>query len=519
MKRLLLMLLLVFLVLPIVVRADDYYYTTNSSKITITHYIGSGGVVTIPATINGLPVVSIGTNAFASCSSLTSINISGNVTLVDNQAFAGCANLTNVIIGNSVTNIGYQAFAFCTSLPGVMTGNSVSSIGDGAFHSCNHLTNVIIPNSVTSIRSNTFYNCTSLANVTIGNSVASIGVEAFQNCSGLTNVTIPGSVTTIGDRAFYSCASLGSITILGNVASIGDWAFYSCTSLSGVYFTGNAPVLVGTNVFFKDGTTVVYYYPWKSGWTSSLGGRPTAIWQDIPDFIYAYNGTITISRYIGSGGAVFIPDLIHGIQVTNIGSNSCDHCTNLTSVTIPSSVTGIGAAAFRDCSSLASIVIPSSVTSIRSNTFYDCTSLTNVTIPSSVLTIEDNAFGSCTNLSGVYFTGNAPVLGGVNVFSNDNSAIVFYLFGTTGWAATFGGRPTELLNPQVTSTNFGSWTNQFGFNITGVSNLVIVVESCTNLSNSVWFPEATNILTGGSSYFSDPQWTNHPCRFYRLRML
>jgi len=30
-------------------------------------------------------------------------------------------------------------------------------------------------------------------------------------------------------------------------------------------------------------------------------------------------------------------------------------------------------------------------------------------------------------------------------------------------------------------------------------------------------PLATNTFTGGSSYFSDPQWTNYPARFYRLR--
>jgi hypothetical protein len=47
--------------------------------------------------------------------------------------------------------------------------------------------------------------------------------------------------------------------------------------------------------------------------------------------------------------------------------------------------------------------------------------------------------------------------------------------------------------------------------------LVIVVEACTNLANPIWLSLSTNILTGDSSYFSDPQWTNYPGRFYRLR--
>jgi hypothetical protein len=45
----------------------------------------------------------------------------------------------------------------------------------------------------------------------------------------------------------------------------------------------------------------------------------------------------------------------------------------------------------------------------------------------------------------------------------------------------------------------------------------VVVEACTNLANPDWQPVQTNLLATGSVYFSDPQWTNYPGRFYRLR--
>jgi hypothetical protein len=67
--------------------------------------------------------------------------------------------------------------------------------------------------------------------------------------------------------------------------------------------------------------------------------------------------------------------------------------------------------------------------------------------------------------------------------------------------------------------SFGVQTNRFGFTITGTSNLVIVVEACTNLANPAWSPAGTNTLIDGSSYFSDPHWTNYPARFYRLHSL
>jgi hypothetical protein len=105
------------------------------------------------------------------------------------------------------------------------------------------------------------------------------------------------------------------------------------------------------------------------------------------------------------------------------------------------------------------------------------------------------------------------------VFLYDDNVTVYYLPGATGWTEFFATYPAVLLNPQVQTgdASFGVRTNQFGFNITGASGLTLVVEACTNLANPIWFPVETNTFTGDSSYFSDPQWTNYPNRFYRFR--
>jgi hypothetical protein len=178
------------------------------------------------------------------------------------------------------------------------------------------------------------------------------------------------------------------------------------------------------------------------------------------------------------------------------------------SYTIPTGVTSLGIDAFGSCISLTNITIPNSVTSIGSEAFWACSSLSSITIPNSVTSIGGWAFYGCGGLKGVYFQGNPPSLGSY-AFSGANNSTVYYLPGITGW------------NPQVQTSgaSFGVRTNQFGFNITGNSNLGIVVEACTNLANPVWSKVGTNTLTGGSSYFSDPQWTNYSRRFYRLRGL
>jgi hypothetical protein len=59
-------------------------------------------------------------------------------------------------------------------------------------------------------------------------------------------------------------------------------------------------------------------------------------------------------------------------------------------------------------------------------------------------------------------------------------------------------------------------SNQFGFTITGDTNLIVVVEASDSLTSPAWVPKGTNTLASGPAFFSDPEWWK-PSRFYRLR--
>ena len=220
------------------VSGDYKYETLNDGTVEITRYNGSATNLTIPSTIKGKKVTSIGYNAFWYCSSLTSVTIPNSVTSIGDSAFADCSSLKSVTIPNSVTSIGNGAFEFCYSLTSVTISNSVTSIGNYAFENCSSLTSVTIPNSVTSIGNYAFEHCSSLTSITIPNSVTSIGYSAFNGCDSLTSVTIPNGVTSIGNSAFEFCYRLTSVTIPNSVTSIGDSAFNGCISLKDVYYTG-----------------------------------------------------------------------------------------------------------------------------------------------------------------------------------------------------------------------------------------------------------------------------------------
>jgi hypothetical protein len=162
----------------------------------------------------------------------------------------------------------------------------------------------------------------------------------------------------------------------------------------------------------------------------------------------------------------------------------------------------------------------------RDYAFDNCGDLITITIGSGVTSIGDGAFEFCNSLTGVYFQGNAPADIALNAFGidDDYSAVAYYMPGTAGWdwfsnnvlPAKFWFLPYPLIIGN--GPNFGVQSNTFGFVISWATNASVVVEACTNLANPVWTPLQTISLTNGSGYFSDPQWTNYPSRFYSLQM-
>ncbi len=562
----------------------DYSYTTQPQitppygTVTITSYTGPGGAVTIPGTINDMPVVVINGGAFYYRANITSIVIPDSVTAVSETGFMGCMGMTSIVTGNglrtvcnefcqgcsslaSVTlgahvgRLGGWAFADCTSLTDFGVSCSVTSIGPSAFQGCTRLASITIPAGVSSIELGAFAGCASLASVVLPNSLPSIEESLFEGCASLTNIVIPSGVGSIGPAAFDGCSGLLTVTIPGGVTNIAGDAFSGCTgllafsvdganacysSVDGLLFNKSQTVLLqfppgrGGDYWIPNGVTSIADAAFAQAWSltnvmipasvtniadGAFAGCPNLVAINVDAANQAYSTvdgilldkshTYLLQCPSTKGGSWIIPS-----GVTNFAEAAFQGCSNLTSVTIPGSVSYIPAQAFSGCTGLTNVTILDGVHVLRTALFEYCSGLTNLTLPASVDGLGTRVFGDCSNLVSVFFQGNAPPGADFMTFYGAYNVTLYYLPGATGWTTPFWFRPAVLWNPSIQAPAVQA--NGFGFDISGTTNIPIVVQAATNLSGGTWSPVESATLTNGLLHFTDRSWTNYPSRFYRI---
>ena len=436
--------------------------------------------VTIPDS-----VTSIGFGAFSGCNWLTSLTIPfinnylgymfGASSYSDNSSFVPGSLKTIIVTGG--TSIASDAFSGCSGLTSITLPNGLTSIKGSAFSGCSGLTSITIPNSVISIGSSAFSGCSGLTSITIPNGLTNIESSVFSACSGLTSITIPGSVTSIGSSAFSGCSGLTSITIPNSVTSIGGSVFRNCTSLENltIPFVGHSSTSTGFQGVFG----YIFGYTTRtanSGYSSSSSSFTTLTTGSVEnavcswtDTTYSYRvktGFLKYTTYYGLHSYwYYIPSSLKNVTVTGGNINTAAFCrvpnmsvtingaesinsyafynSQVTSITIPSTVKNIYDYAFYGCAELKSIiidaanqtyknvnniiltkdgktviqgfncsgVIPNGVTSIGSSAFSGCSELTSITIPDGVTSIGSSAFLGCSGLTSITISNSVTSIG------------------------------------------------------------------------------------------------------------
>ena len=217
--------------------------------------------------------------------------------------------------------------------------------------------------------------------------VTGISESGFTSLSeSVKTVLLPNSLLAIGENAFNECSSLESIIIPSSVLSIGENAFNEC------YYA---------NIYAKSSTKP---YNWASNWNPN---NLQVIWGYLSSgenatfkYVIFTGNKVAITGLKVSQSTINIPSTIDGKQVTIIGNSALISGTDITSITLPSSLTEIGPNAFLG-TDITSLSIPSNVTSIRASAFVGCVNLTSIIIPNGVTAIEDYLFSGCTSLSSI----------------------------------------------------------------------------------------------------------------------
>ena len=337
---------------------------------------------------------------------------------------AGYASQSYVVT-DTVTTIAESAFNGCATLTSIVLPDNLLTIGDSAFSGCSSLTSIKLPDGVTTIGDSTFSNCESLTSVTLPENLTKIGSYAFYRCEVLSSITLPEGLTTIGASAFATCESLTSITIPASVSSIGTTVFSGCNNLVNIYVSaGNTSYSSADGIIYNaDKTTLITCAGGKSGvvsvpsTVSKIAERAFYECTQITS-ITLPSSLRTIEKYAFSSSGIETIAIPEG--VTSIGGDVFSNCPKLVSASIPGTVTEMGTWLFWSCDELKTVTLGEGFTKISSRMFYDCPKLTDITIPKSVNTIEYGAFDDCSSLEQIKIPSGVTKIDG-SVFSGCTS--------------------------------------------------------------------------------------------------
>ena len=136
-----------------------------------------------------------------------------------------------------------------------------------------------------------------------------------------------------------------------------------------------------------------------------------------------YRGTLEIPEELEVNGQIY--------HVTSIGAFAFDGATEVSSITIPTSVVKVGGLAFFGCTGLTTITLPDSLTTIGVQAFANCTSLRTATLPRQLSSLGIQSFAGCTKLTDVYCLAEIPPHLGAEAF--DENTIPYATLHVLSW--------------------------------------------------------------------------------------
>lgn len=156
--------------------------------------------ISFPSTLTTL-----GRYVFFYCQSLKSIDVAlSNIAFTTYEGVLFTKDMATIVCypgahGEEYTlpshtyQVGNGAFATCSTLKTVNLHGAVTSVGNYAFYNNTALEALTVPSSVASIGNNAFADCTALTSLTVSSPAATVGETVLANNTALTTIKTPAN--------------------------------------------------------------------------------------------------------------------------------------------------------------------------------------------------------------------------------------------------------------------------------------------------------------------------------------
>lgn len=262
----------------------------------------------------------------------------------------------------------------------------------------------------------------------------------FKDFSRLETCELPRSLKQIGSETFKGCALLKTISLPVSLQATGNDILSGCQKMTDIYVRPSSPDCVATDAFrglpnpqevcihVQQGLSDVFRSNAKwsmfSRITDDLPALPKRFACDGIEYRAIYQGDgnfaeVTIPSGEMYSGAIVIPATVtyQDMEYVVSGFDQTDGLSPfvgnpfITSLDLQLHVDTLRRMQFMGCTQLASLSLPSTLRYIEDECFRNCPMLTQISLPASLEALGDNAFCGCQFLTDIYCYAMVPPAG------------------------------------------------------------------------------------------------------------
>lgn len=284
-----------------------------------------------------------------------------------------------------------------------------------------------------------FTNCSNLERIDLTNCTV---MPKFSDCSslayfnGLNSVqgvmVIPEGITNLSNGTLARCAGITELHFPDSFTTFGSDSCRQMTNLTKIYL--GSGIQTCSNSFYGDNALSEVHIPDIDTWLDiAFGNNDQSSPLTKAHHLYVdgvevtsvdFTGRTTVGQNTLSGGTS-ITSVVLPSTITSISIRAFNGCSNLVipDLNLPN-LTVLGSYAFQG-TKIQVVSRLGNITSIGANCFEKCTQLTSVAIPNTVTSIDSSAFSGCTSLTSITINAVTPPTLGSNAFKNTNNCPIY----------------------------------------------------------------------------------------------